>query len=62
MWQEFYIACALVLVIEGILPALNPRAFKRTMRMVTELDERMIRIWGLSIMAIGAVLVFVLKS
>ncbi|MDH5181252.1 MAG: DUF2065 domain-containing protein [Gammaproteobacteria bacterium] len=62
MWQEILGALALVMVIEGILPSLNPRAFRRTMHMMTEMDDRFLRTWGLSIMTIGAVLLYFVKS
>jgi uncharacterized protein YjeT (DUF2065 family) len=61
MWDDFGLALALVLVIEGFLPTVNPAGFKRTMRMLTELDERQIRRWGLVLMVIGAVLIYWIK-
>lgn len=62
MWQEILGALALVMVIEGILPSINPRAFRRTMHMMTEMDDRFLRTWGLTIMLIGAVLLYIVKS
>ena len=62
MWDDFGLALALVLVIEGFLPTVNPRGFKNTMRILTELDEKQIRTWGLTLMAIGAGLVYWLKN
>ena len=62
MWDDFGLAVALVLVIEGFLPTVNPGGFKKTMRLLTELDEKQIRIWGLMLMTIGAGLVYWLKN
>ena len=62
MWDDFGLALALVLVIEGFLPTVNPNGFKRTMRMLTELDERHLRRWGLMLMTIGAGLIYWLKN
>lgn len=62
MWDEFGLALALVLVIEGFLPTVYPQGFKNTMRTLAELDEKQIRRWGLTLMIIGAGLVFVLKN
>ena len=62
MWDDFGLALALVLVIEGFLPTVNPHGFKKTMRLLTELDEKQIRIWGLMLMTIGAGLVYWLKN
>ena len=50
MWLEILSALALVMVIEGLLPAMNPRAFRRAMQMMTEMDDRFLRTWGLIIM------------
>ena len=62
MWDDFGLALALVLVIEGFLPTLNPKGFKRTMQMLTELDEQQIRRWGLMLMSIGAGLIYWMKN
>ena len=62
MWDDFGLALALVLVIEGFLPTVNPGGFKKTMRLLTELDEKQIRYWGLMLMTIGACLVYWLKN
>lgn len=62
MWDDFGLALALVLVIEGFLPTLNPQGFKRTMRILTELDEQQIRRWGLMLMTLGAGLIYWMKN
>lgn len=58
MWQHLLIGLGLVLVIEGILPALNPRRFRQAMLMAAQLDERVLRIWGVVSMALGALLIY----
>ncbi len=60
MPDAFWIAIGLVLVIEGIMPALNPRAFKQTMLTIRELDEGTLRVMGLVSMVIGATVVYFL--
>jgi uncharacterized protein YjeT (DUF2065 family) len=62
MWDSLWIALGLVLVIEGLLPSLNPRAFKQTMSTIRELDERTLRIMGLVSMTIGATIVYLLTQ
>ncbi|MFK5913543.1 MAG: DUF2065 domain-containing protein, partial [Woeseiaceae bacterium] len=44
--DSLWIALGLVLVIEGLMPALNPNGFKKTMMSIRELDERSLRIMG----------------
>ena len=62
MWDSLWIAFGLVLVIEGLMPALNPKAFKKTMSTIRELDEGTLRVMGLISMSIGAVVVYVLTQ
>jgi uncharacterized protein YjeT (DUF2065 family) len=62
MVEYFLTALALVLVIEGLLPALNPNAFRRTMQTISGMDDRFLRIWGLMSMTIGAVLLYFFKG
>ena len=62
MWYSLWIALGLVLVIEGLLPSLNPKAFKQSMSTIRELDERTLRIMGLVSMTIGATIVYFLTQ
>jgi uncharacterized protein YjeT (DUF2065 family) len=61
MWQDILAALALVLVIEGLTPFLNPGASRRMMLMVSQLPDRTLRIAGLSAMAAGAVLLYLVR-
>ncbi len=58
MWDSLWIALGLVLVIEGLLPSLNPKAFKQTMSTIREMDERTLRVMGLISMSVGAAVVY----
>ncbi|CAJ0770762.1 MAG: DUF2065 domain-containing protein [Ralstonia sp.] len=49
-------ACALVLVVEGILPFVAPRAWRRAFQTLTELPDEKLRVIGLVSMAIGLIL------
>jgi len=62
MWDTLWVAFGLVLVIEGLMPALNPKAFKKTMTTIRELDEGSLRVMGLISMSIGAVVVYFLTQ
>lgn len=61
MVSEFWVALALVLVIEGLMPALAPGAFRQAMATIAEMDDRALRISGLASMIIGAILLYLLK-
>lgn len=62
MWDSLWIAFGLVLVIEGLMPALNPKGFKNTMSTIRELDERSLRTMGLISMSVGAAVVYFLTQ
>ncbi len=62
MWTELWIALALVLVIEGLLPALSPDGYRRAMLSVSQMDRRGIRIMGMLSMTAGAMLLYFLKN
>lgn len=62
MWDSLWIALGLVLVIEGLLPSLNPKVFKQTMSTIREMDEGTLRAMGLISMSIGAAIVYFLTS
>ncbi|TXD63611.1 DUF2065 domain-containing protein [Ralstonia sp. TCR112] len=49
-------ACALVLVFEGILPFVAPRAWRRAFQTLSDLPDEKLRVIGLVSMAIGLIL------
>ncbi len=49
-------ACALVLVVEGILPFVAPQAWRRAFQALTELPDEKLRVIGLVSMALGLIL------
>jgi len=53
--QNILIGLCLVLVFEGILPFLNPGAYKAMIRKILEVDETQMRLFGLSSMIAGVV-------
>ncbi len=62
MWNDWWIAFALVLVVEGLLPAMNPRGYRRMVQLLGTKDDRAIRVMGLILMIIGAIAIYFLKS
>ncbi|MCU7938079.1 MAG: DUF2065 family protein [gamma proteobacterium symbiont of Bathyaustriella thionipta] len=61
MWHEILIAGALILVLEGILPILNPKLFKQMMFNASQINEQQLRWTGVTSMVIGAIAIYVLK-
>lgn len=62
MWDELLTAAALVLVMEGVLPFLNPAGFRRAVTLIGQMDNLTLRIGGLISMALGVALLYVLKN
>jgi uncharacterized protein YjeT (DUF2065 family) len=60
-WADLFAAFALYLVLEGILPFLNPQAMKRVLAMMATLSDRQLRLWGLASMAAGVLLLYVVR-
>jgi uncharacterized protein YjeT (DUF2065 family) len=55
-----WMAVALVLVFEGLLPGLNPAAWRRLFEQMLQLPDHQIRVFGLGSMALGLVILWVL--
>lgn len=61
MASTFFLALALMLVIEGFMPFLAPRIWRETFRRVTELTDGQIRFIGLTSMLVGIILLMVTR-
>ena len=58
MWTTFFMALALVLIIEGVLPFLAPSLWRDTFRRITQMSDGQIRFVGLSSMLIGLLILY----
>lgn len=58
MLQEFIIAGCLVLVIEGIIPFISPRAYRNAALTAASLHDRQLRMLGLASMLSGVALLY----
>ena len=61
MWHELLIAICLVMVIEGIMPFLAPKAWQEMLANVSKLAPKQVRIMGLASMLIGTALLYVVN-
>jgi uncharacterized protein YjeT (DUF2065 family) len=59
MWTELLIAFALVLVIEGIMPFINPEGLKKVFIMAAQMDDATLRFVGLTSMLLGVALLYI---
>jgi len=60
MWDDLWVAMALMLVLEGMVPFLTPRGFKQMMQSVVRIEDRQLRIAGLVSMVVGVVLLYLI--
>ena len=56
MAADLLLALALVLIIEGLLPGINPSMWRSLMKQMAELDDQKLRMIGIGSMVAGAVL------
>jgi uncharacterized protein YjeT (DUF2065 family) len=61
MWHDVGIALCLVLVIEGIVPFLYPRRWREMVMMLSEIDDRTMRVAGLASMLLGTGLLYLIN-
>lgn len=62
MWHDLLIALALMLVIEGLLPFLNPAGFKQAMQMISQMTDKQLRITGFISMMLGLLLMYIVNN
>jgi uncharacterized protein YjeT (DUF2065 family) len=58
MWEQLGIAFALILVIEGIMPFLDPSGWRRNLRTISEMDDKTLRLIAIFSMTIGVILLY----
>lgn len=61
MWSDLLNALALVCVIEGIIPFINPAGFRRIMLLANGLDDMTLRFIGLTCMLIGIGILYLVR-
>jgi uncharacterized protein YjeT (DUF2065 family) len=61
-WSDLIAALALYLVLEGIMPFLDPQGLKRLLLAVTGMQDRVLRLFGLASMGAGLVLLYLARS
>ena len=62
MPEAFLAACALVLVLEGLLPLIAPRVWREAFTRLTQLSDGQLRFIGLLSIGIGVVTLMVVNA
>jgi uncharacterized protein len=61
-WPDFAAALGLLLVLEGILPFLNPRGIRRALERMSAMDDAVLRIAGAASMLAGVAVLWLARS
>jgi uncharacterized protein len=61
VWLDLFAAIALLLVIEGIMPFLNPVGFRQTLLRAAQFPDRVLRMMGFASMVCGVVLLYAVR-
>jgi uncharacterized protein YjeT (DUF2065 family) len=61
MWKELFIAFALLLVIEGIMPFINPNAWRKALEATSKLNNNTVRLIGFLSMMSGVILLYLIQ-
>jgi uncharacterized protein len=60
--EAFLAACALVLVLEGLLPLIAPRVWREAFIRLTQLSDGQLRFIGLVSIGIGVISLMVIRA
>lgn len=61
MAEIFWLAIGLWLVLEGLMPFINPRSFRENLQKIAELSDNVIRWAGFFMINLGALIIYLLK-
>ena len=61
-WQNLLTALALMLVLEGIIPFLNPGGLRRAFDLMNQLSDSQLRSVGLVLMVGGGLLLYFIRG
>ena len=53
LWREFWVASALMFIIEGLVPFASPKLTRHSLLMLAELDDNTLRWGGLACTLLG---------
>lgn len=61
MWNELWIALALLLIVEGVFPFLSPEMVRKALAAIHQLTDSQLRFAGLTSMLAGVVLLYLIN-
>ena len=61
MWNELWIALALLLIVEGVFPFLSPEMVRKALAAIHQLTDSQLRFAGLTSMLAGVALLYLIN-
>ena len=61
-WHALGIGLALFLVLEGVLPFINPHGLRHMLEVISKLGDAQLRFAGLTSMLLGLLLLYAVKA
>ena len=62
MWTDLLSAVALVFVLEGIIPFINPDVMRKMYMMASQMNNNTLRFVGLSSMLFGLIMLYFIRQ
>lgn len=61
MWHDLSVALALLLILEGVFPFVNPAAMRRMLAAISGMNDQALRFAGLTSMLLGVALLYIVN-
>ena len=59
MWQDLGVGFALFLIIEGVVPFINPAGLRAVLQTINQLSDQQLRFAGFTSMLLGLLLLYI---
>jgi uncharacterized protein YjeT (DUF2065 family) len=61
-WADLLAALAIVCIIEGVMPFINPAGMRRVLAKLVAMEDRELRLGGFFSMLVGVVILYLVRS
>ena len=61
-WADLFVGLAFYLIFEGLLPFASPQRWRRGLAAMAELNDGQLRSFGLAVVIVGLVLLFIVRG
>ena len=61
-WADLFVGLAFYLIFEGLLPFASPQRWRRGLAAMAQLNDGQLRSFGLAVVIVGLVLLFIVRG